>query len=193
MNVYLWSTELNDALKQSTELGGIYLGSNEVWSPTITEEFTLTNTSQSFYKSWYKPQSIVYECDYYNPSSWWTGCTLKIWDWTNNIWWYIWGWSNIWSYPNSDGKIEKNTTKVYDSTHKYISKWTTVHLKVTFNREWISIKVWNNAEEIYLYSSWSWWPTALSIIDSVTLQTVYWASSWASLSNGVATVTYKPV
>lgn len=33
MNVYLWSTELNDVLKQSTELEGIYLGSNEVWTP----------------------------------------------------------------------------------------------------------------------------------------------------------------
>lgn len=31
MNVYLWSTELNDALRQSTELEGIYLGGNEIW------------------------------------------------------------------------------------------------------------------------------------------------------------------
>lgn len=156
----------------------------------ITETYTLT-WGVSFYKSWYQPQSIVYECDYYNSSSWWTGCTLKISDWTTTIWWYIWGWSNIWSYPNSDGKIEKNTTKVYDAPHRYISKWTTSHLKVTFTREWISLKVWSNAEETYLYSSGTWWPTAISIMDSATLQAAYWASSGSTLSNWVATVTYS--
>ena len=39
------------------------------------------------------------------------------------------------SYPNSYGKIERVGTKIYDSTHKYISKGTTNHLKVTFTRE----------------------------------------------------------
>ena len=41
MNVYLWSTELNDVLKQSSELEGIYLGSNEVWSasPSIVYQW----------------------------------------------------------------------------------------------------------------------------------------------------------
>lgn len=168
---------------------GVYLRADD-W--TITETYTLT-WGVSFYKSWYQPQSIVYECDYYNPSSWWTGCTLKISDWTNTIWWYIWWWQNIGSYPNSDGKIEKSGTKIYDSTHKYISAGSTNHLKVTFNREWISLKVWSNAEETYLYSSWSYWPAALSIMDSATLQASYWPSSGSTLSNWVATVVYKPI
>lgn len=167
-----------------------------VWDKLVrplTKTFTLTSGGNiSLYMSWYKAKSIIYECDYYNPSSWWTGCSLKIWDWSSNIWWYLWGWQNINSNPNSDGKIEKNTTYVYNSTHRYISRWSTSHLKVTFTRTGISLKVWNNAEETYLYSSGSYWPTALSIMDSVNLKTIYNPGSGATLSNWVATVTYEP-
>lgn len=168
----------------------IYVGSNQVRPPEITKTYTLTDGA-SLYMAWWKPKSIIYECDYYNPSSWRTGASLKMSIWSNNLWWYLWGGQNISSYPNSDGKIEYSGTKVYNSTHKYISKWTTNHLKITFSREWISLKVWSNAEETYLYSSGSWWPTALSIMDSPNLIAGYSASSGSTLSNWVATVTYS--
>lgn len=168
----------------------IYIGQNLVRPTEITKTYTLSDWV-SLYVAWFKPQSIIYECDYYNPSSWWTGATIKIYGGNKNIWWYIWGGQNIWSYPRSDGKIEQGGTKIYDSTHKYISRGSTNHLKVTFTREWISLKVWSNAEETYLYSSGSWWPTALSIMDSTNLQASYWANTWATLSNWVATVTYS--
>lgn len=168
----------------------IYVGSNIVRPTEITETYTLTDWV-SLYVAWFKPQSIIYECDYYNPSSWWAGATIKIAWASSNIWWYIWGGQNISSYPNSDGKIERVGTKIYDSVHKYISKGTTNHLKVTFTREWISLKVWSNAEETYLYSSWSYWPSALSIMDSTDFRANYGGGWWATLSNWVATVTYS--
>ena len=168
----------------------IYVGSNQVRPPEITKTYTLTN-GLSLYMDWWKPKSIIYECDYYNPSSWWTGATLKIVWASKNIWWYIRGGQNISSFPNSDGKIEQGGTKIYDSVHKYIPAWSTRHLKVTFTREWISLKVWSNAEETYLYSSGSWWPTALSIMDSSNLVAGYSTGSGATLSNWVATVTYS--
>ena len=168
----------------------IYLGTDLIRPTEITETYTLTD-GVVFYKAWFKPQSIIYECDYYNPSSWWTGATIKIGDSSTNLWWYIWGGKNIWSYPNSDGKIECGSSKVYDAPYRYISKWTTSHLKVTFTRKWISLKVWSNAEETYLYSSGSWWPTALSIMDSANLHAIYRASSGSTLSNWVVTITYS--
>ena len=191
MWLFVWDSQPSKIFVGDTSISKVFLWDTQVRPTKITKTYTLSSWV-SLYMAWFKPQSIIYECDYYTPSSWWTGCSLKIGDWSVNLWWYIWGGKNIWSYPNSDGKIEYGTTKIYDSVHKYIPKWTTRHLKVTFTREWISLKVGDNAEETYLYSSGSWWPSAISIMDSSNLQAAYWPSSGgATLSNWVATVTYS--
>ena len=190
MWLFVWDSQPSKIFVGDTSISKVFLWDTQVRPTEITKTYTLSNWV-SLYMAWWEPQSIIYECDYYNPSSWWTGCTLKIGDSSTNLWWYIWGGQNIWSYPRSDGKIECGSSKVYDAPYRYISKWTTSHLKVTFTREWISLKVWSNAEETYLYSSGTWWPTAISIMDSADFNAVYRPSSGSTLSNWVATVTYS--
>lgn len=178
----------------------IYVWQNQVRPAEITETFNLTNWTPLIYKSWYQIKSVVIDTDYYNPSTWWAGATIKLGvDGTSkSIWYYIWGWQNNSYYPNSDGKIEGNagsgTTKIYDLPYRYITSAGTYHIKTIFTREWITFQLWNNAEEPYLYSSGSWGATALSIMDDVNAS-IWWRawSGGAIVSNGIGVVTYKPI
>ena len=173
----------------------IYIGTNLVRPPEITETYTLTPWANDTkpYKAWYKIESITIEWDFYSPSSWWTGAGWRIQKSSWNIGWYLNGWQNISNY-NSSAKFESyqdSYTTLYSASN-YGNQWTTTYVSITIGREKSTMRFWNNPEVTYLYSSGSKWPFINSILDDVDATILYYASSGgATLSNWVATVTYS--
>lgn len=191
------------------KINKIRLGTNLI-RPTpseITEEFTLTKTSQSIYKSWYKIKQVVleYTCSY--NTSWWQDGGSVI---SNNANWAtatgnaacaVPGWYQRWYDYNNNGRWWRVFSDYISSGYWLVafqqSSTTNAQCSVQmiWTRESLSYKVgktYNNWLEQNTVSLNSTWKTNIAtIFDSVNAW-VYYRWRWQNSVTAKAIVTYEP-
>ena len=194
---------------QGWKINKILLGTNLIWPATpseITEEFTLTKTSQSIYKSWYKIKQVVleYTCSY--NTSWrqdWGSFIADNYNWatsTGNAGCAVPWWPQRWYDYGNNGR----RWRIYSDK---ISSWywlvgfqqssttnSQCSVQMTWTRESLSYKVgktYNNWLEQNTVSLNSTWKTNIAnIFDSVNAWAYYWWR-WQNSVTAKAIVTYE--
>lgn len=166
MNVYLWTTELDDVALQSTWLDAIHLGTEEVWSSK--EELLLAQNP----KSWYE---LVWDGV---DSLWFKFSNITVWD------------TSTWISKSYSWEIWISDTDYWMPPYKYLSPLppelvTTDEIKDAMMNNW-----WNNlyipwvarCVSIYDNITWKWvvdlstynWTPNQDWVDAHFVNTLEW-------------------